>query len=128
MWKNEGILSFWKGNGANVMKIAPESAIKFYANEIFKEHIAEDPRSVQPHERLLYRDLVLALTAHSLFDALMTCRCLSVCGYVRGVVVKDRTEVLCYSSVYGDFTTCTLRTCFLRQATIQHDGKRSVNE
>eukprot|EP00041_Stephanoeca_diplocostata_P023614 m.582995 g.582995 ORF g.582995 m.582995 type:complete len:96 (-) comp22338_c0_seq21:1929-2216(-) len=54
MWKNEGVLSFWKGNGANVMKIAPESAFKFYANEIFKEQIAQDPRSVQPHERLLY--------------------------------------------------------------------------
>eukprot|EP00041_Stephanoeca_diplocostata_P023618 m.583266 g.583266 ORF g.583266 m.583266 type:complete len:410 (-) comp22338_c0_seq41:1368-2597(-) len=53
MWKNEGVLSFWKGNGANVMKIAPESAFKFYANEIFKEQIAQDPRSVQPHERLL---------------------------------------------------------------------------
>ncbi|GJP46602.1 hypothetical protein CLOM_g5872, partial [Closterium sp. NIES-68] len=31
-----GVAAFFKGNGINVVKVAPESAIKFYAYELFK--------------------------------------------------------------------------------------------
>ncbi|KAI3773532.1 hypothetical protein L1987_48062 [Smallanthus sonchifolius] len=39
IWREGGILSFFRGNGLNVVKVAPESAIKFYTYEILKNII-----------------------------------------------------------------------------------------
>ena len=37
-----GVRSMWRGNGINVVKIAPESAIKFMAYDKFKRMIKGD--------------------------------------------------------------------------------------
>lgn len=37
IYKEGGFLAFFRGNGLNVIKVAPESAIKFYAYEIMKD-------------------------------------------------------------------------------------------
>lgn len=38
--KEDGLLGFFRGNGLNVVKVAPESAIKFYTYEMLKTVIA----------------------------------------------------------------------------------------
>eukprot|EP01043_Picozoa_sp_COSAG02_P000654 COSAG02_NODE_12_length_58022_cov_242.077379_37_plen_464_part_00 len=48
-----GCMTFYRGNGTNCIKIAPESAMKFYAYEAFKGHICQDPERVQVHERFV---------------------------------------------------------------------------
>ncbi|KAJ0603593.1 putative mitochondrial carrier protein [Helianthus annuus] len=42
IWKEGGASSFFRGNGLNVAKVAPESAIKFYVYEMLKEIIGKD--------------------------------------------------------------------------------------
>ena len=39
LWKEGGFLGFFRGNGLNVMKVAPESAIRFYTYERLKGFI-----------------------------------------------------------------------------------------
>lgn len=41
IYKEGGILGFFRGNGLNVLKVAPESAIKFYAYEMIKGFMVE---------------------------------------------------------------------------------------
>lgn len=39
LWKEGGLLGFFRGNGLNVLKVAPESAIRFYTYEMMKTFI-----------------------------------------------------------------------------------------
>ncbi|KAL5564748.1 hypothetical protein UlMin_027912 [Ulmus minor] len=41
IWMEGGFLGFFRGNGINVVKVAPESAIKFYAYEMLKNAIGD---------------------------------------------------------------------------------------
>lgn len=41
IWKEGGLLGFFRGNGLNVVKVAPESAIKFYTYEMFKNVVRD---------------------------------------------------------------------------------------
>ncbi|CAM9466293.1 unnamed protein product, partial [Choristocarpus tenellus] len=41
IYKREGMRAFWNGNGANVIKIMPESAIRFLGYELFKNAICK---------------------------------------------------------------------------------------
>lgn len=41
IYKEGGFLGFFRGNGLNVLKVAPESAIKFYAYEMIKDFMVK---------------------------------------------------------------------------------------
>ncbi|MCO5574171.1 hypothetical protein L7F22_027953 [Adiantum nelumboides] len=41
IYKEAGILGFFRGNGLNVLKVAPESALKFYAYEMIKDFLVQ---------------------------------------------------------------------------------------
>jgi solute carrier family 25 (mitochondrial phosphate transporter), member 23/24/25/41 len=46
-----GLWAFFRGNGTNVIKIMPETAVKFYAYDRFKKLISKNPSDIQVHER-----------------------------------------------------------------------------
>lgn len=46
------VRAFFKGNGANVVKIAPETALKLTFNDRFKALLCEDPHDITPAERM----------------------------------------------------------------------------
>ena len=48
-----GVLSLWRGNGVNVLKIAPETSIKFYAYETVKSLINENRSEITVGQRFL---------------------------------------------------------------------------
>lgn len=57
LWKAGGMRSLFAGNGLNVVKVMPESAIKFGAYEAAKKMLAEfegsDPKHLHPTSQFL---------------------------------------------------------------------------
>ncbi|KAI4387677.1 hypothetical protein MLD38_000090 [Melastoma candidum] len=72
IWMEGGILGFFRGNGLNVMKVAPESAIKFYAYEILKNVIVkakggEDKAEIGATDRLMAGGLAGAIAQTAVY-------------------------------------------------------------
>ena len=45
--------SFFRGNGANVLKIAPELGLKLYTNDVLKHQLADENGRITAKKRLM---------------------------------------------------------------------------
>jgi len=81
------IKAFFKGNGANVLKIAPETAIKLTMNDIYKRLIATDPDEITPSQRMMAGALAGATAQSVIYPLEMVKTRLAVCpsGQYRGI-------------------------------------------
>lgn len=85
----EGSLkSFFKGNGANVIKIAPETAIKLTSNDIYKRMLVTDPEDITPPQRMLAGAMAGATAQAIIYPLEMLKTRLAVCapGTYQGII------------------------------------------
>lgn len=53
IYRDGGVRGFWRGNGANLVKIVPEMGVRFGAYDVAKSIIAADPANVGAAERFI---------------------------------------------------------------------------
>ncbi|XP_048774292.1 mitochondrial adenyl nucleotide antiporter SLC25A25-like isoform X2 [Ostrea edulis] len=89
MLEEGGVKSLWRGNGVNVIKIAPESAIKFMAYEQFKKIIHGDSKEeLRVGERLLAGSLAGATAQTIIYpmEVLKTRLAIRKTGQYKGIL------------------------------------------
>jgi len=67
IYAEEGVLSFWKGNGTNVLRVVPVYALKFGFNDKFKSMVRRPGQ-----QELDISQLILSGTSAGLFQACIT--------------------------------------------------------
>ncbi|XP_064395552.1 mitochondrial adenyl nucleotide antiporter SLC25A24-like [Halichondria panicea] len=87
MLNEGGVRSLWRGNGVNVVKIAPESALRFFAFEQVKKFFYEEGKSLHVYERLIAGSTagVIAQTTIYPMEVLKTRLALGKTGQYRGM-------------------------------------------
>ncbi|KAI4343534.1 hypothetical protein L6164_010872 [Bauhinia variegata] len=71
IWQQDGLLGFFRGNGLNVAKVAPESAIKVYVYEMLKNAIGNiqgNKSDIGTAERLFADGMAGAMQLHRLLS------------------------------------------------------------
>ncbi|KAG7480537.1 hypothetical protein MATL_G00057340 [Megalops atlanticus] len=87
MIREGGMRSLWRGNGINVIKIAPESAMKFMAYEQIKRLIGSNPDSLGIGERFVAGSLAGVIAQSSIYpmEVLKTRLALRKTGQYSGI-------------------------------------------
>uniref|UniRef100_A0A665T4Y1 Calcium-binding mitochondrial carrier protein SCaMC-1-like n=1 Tax=Echeneis naucrates TaxID=173247 RepID=A0A665T4Y1_ECHNA len=82
-----GLTSLWRGNGVNVLKIAPETAIKFMAYEQYKKLLSSEGKKIETHKRFIAGSLAGATAQTSIYpmEVLKTRLTLRKTGQYAGV-------------------------------------------
>ncbi|KAG7211499.1 hypothetical protein KM043_010769 [Ampulex compressa] len=89
MLREGGIISLWRGNGINVLKIGPETALKFMAYEQVKRAIkGEDTRELGLYERFVAGSMAGGISQSSIYplEVLKTRLALRKTGEFSGMV------------------------------------------
>ncbi|KAM4616698.1 calcium-binding mitochondrial carrier protein SCaMC-2-A [Polymixia lowei] len=87
MIKEGGMRSLWRGNGVNIIKIAPESALKFMAYEQIKRLIGSDNEALSILERFVAGSLAGVIAQSSIYpmEVLKTRLALRKTGQYSGI-------------------------------------------
>ncbi|XP_016524602.1 calcium-binding mitochondrial carrier protein SCaMC-2-A [Poecilia formosa] len=87
MIKEGGTRSLWRGNGVNVIKIAPESALKFMAYEQIKRLIGSDKETLSILERFVAGSLAGVIAQSTIYpmEVLKTRLALRTTGQYAGI-------------------------------------------
>ncbi|XP_056158206.1 calcium-binding mitochondrial carrier protein SCaMC-2-A [Lampris incognitus] len=87
MIKEGGMRSLWRGNGVNVLKIAPESALKFMAYEQIKRLIGSDKETLSIVERFVAGSLAGVIAQSTIYpmEVLKTRLALRKTGQYSGI-------------------------------------------
>ncbi|XP_072297453.1 mitochondrial adenyl nucleotide antiporter SLC25A24-like [Eucyclogobius newberryi] len=83
-----GLKSLWRGNGVNVLKIAPETAIKFMAYEQYKKLLTSEGQKIETHFRFMAGSLAGATAQTTIYpmEVLKTRLTLRKTGQYSGMV------------------------------------------
>ncbi|KAG5840761.1 calcium-binding mitochondrial carrier protein SCaMC-2-A [Anguilla anguilla] len=103
MIQEGGMRSLWRGNGINILKIAPESAIKFMAYEQIKRLIGSKPETLGIAERFLAGSLAGVIAQSSIYpmEVLKTRLALRKTGQYSGIA--DCAKQICQKEGLGAF-------------------------
>ncbi|XP_034728792.1 calcium-binding mitochondrial carrier protein SCaMC-2-A [Etheostoma cragini] len=88
MIKEGGVKSLWRGNGVNVIKIAPESALKFMAYEKIKQLICSEKETLSIVERFVAGSLAGVIAQSTIYpmEVLKTRLALRKTGQYSGIL------------------------------------------